>query len=1225
MRPTLLLALALACRKDDPTDDDGAPTDTGTPAPTAPTIPTLTTPTEPLPACAPALRITPDGAAADPLDVLQLVASGGTGDYVWKVGAGGAGSVSRFGTYLAPAEPTVDTVVLTDRGCDGVAEATIRVGQPFEVLPGTATVLPGTAFTFEVVGGTGSHSCALVASDSGAALDGCDYEAGSAPGLDRVRVTDDGTGERVEATITVDPDATWRVWGEGGWTLPVDHPFAAKAEGGSGILELTVLGGPFTATDGSLVADRTGVGTVRVRDRFAGFEATVGVTGVEPYVPPSTWFGTQSLQGRALALGDLDGDGYDDAALGVAELHTGALTSGAVAVWQGGRDGLGPAPAWSWHGVSSDQGVGRALAHADLDGDGIRDLVVGVDGDDYGIVNVGTLQLFRGVAGGTFETEPFRLLRGVYSSDRFGSAVAVCDVDGDGVDDVAATAWAHESRVGTTYPSDTGALMVFRGVRVGNGVEYPDAPTTTRYGAAWSAGAWTGMASAQLGFLGLAGGDIDDDGDCDLAVATQGDGVFGAPDSYGFVQVFEGLPSGQGTLSDRPVRQYANVTDTNANFGRDLAMDDVDGDGRDDLLVGAWAWDGPRGGSSGGAFLFLSASWDGRDPTVPVEPDEADWWVTGRQGSDYTGLDIGLADVDGDGAPDVIVGSPRGETATGVANAGVARVYAATDVLATLGADAVDATPWLEVAGTVAEEFFAQAVDVVGDTDGDGEVELLVLSGRSDVDGYDRPRAYEARATEPPRELELPGEPAGHDHGRAAALVDVDGDGERDLVVGSPQDLDPTRGLYTGQLDTFAGDGDLGFASSSSPLDATWGDFGSSDRLGFALAALDFDGDGREDLAVAARNDSRPTTFGASYVNPTDCPGSVSGSGSVLVYLGTPSGLATTPAFVFYGPDASANVRILSGPLDHDGDGTDDLLVAGRDWRVEGGFSILRGRPANPAGTTVICTADTWFGRLSGDVFGQSATAVPDLDGDGCDEAAVGAPREDLGWTDQGVLRVFWGYGPSCATATPRVTSLAIDLASSAVGEALAAGDLDGDGAADLAITSVDWRVASTRMGGVWVVPGSWIRSLPSQSTPVGVLPDPTTLHPLFPPDGHYGINGPTRSARFGVSVAVVRDPVVGRDVVAVGMPDGDAGGVRFAGGVMVYRWTDDTGDGLPGLDPVPWRVIGGETALPGGAFGETLSAARSGARGALLVGAPLSSVGGLQQGAAWVAPVERP
>jgi hypothetical protein len=497
--------------------------------------------------------------------------------------------------------------------------------------------------------------------------------------------------------------------------------------------------------------------------------------------------------------------------------------------------------------------------------------------------------------------------------------------------------------------------------------------------------------------------------------------------------------------------------------------------------------------------------------------------------------------------------------------------------------------------------------------------------GSSDNNGYDVGIAYATSASVAPRHLELPGEPAGHDHGRASILVDVDGDGDRDLLVGSPQDVDPARGTFTGRLDTFAGSGDLSFDATSTPYAAAWSDLGGSDRLGFAFAALDFDGDGLEDVAVAARNDSRPTTFGTSYVNPTACPGSVGGAGSVQIWRGTPSGLATTPSFVFYGPDGSANIRLLAGPFDHDGDGVDDLLVAGRDWRIEGGFSILHGRPADPAGITVICADDTWFGRLSGDQLGQSIAAMPDVDGDGCDEAAVGAPRDDLGLTDQGVLRVFWGYGPSCATPAPRVTSLAIDLASTVVGEAMAAGDVDGDGLTDLGLTSIEWRVSNTRLGGVFLVPGSWLRVQPWQATSVGVLPDPTTLSPLLPPDGQYGAYGPTRTARFGASIAAVRDPASGRDLLAVGMPDGDEGGVAFAGGVVMYRWVPDTGDGRPGLDGVPIRVVGGETARPGGALGDTVSATRFGARGVLLVGAPLSSAGGLQRGAAYVVPVERP
>jgi hypothetical protein len=192
-------------------------------------------------------------------------------------------------------------------------------------------------------------------------------------------------------------------------------------------------------------------------------------------------------------------------------------------------------------------------------------------------------------------------------------------------------------------------------------------------------------------------------------------------------------------------------------------------------------------------------------------------------------------------------------------------VYSGVDILAGGPHDAVDDVPAYELGGLVAEEFFGQAVSALGDTDADGEPDFLVLAGRNDLVGYDVQQLYVATTTAPPRLLEMPGGPAGHDHGRATHLVDLDGDGDQDLLLGSPNDVNVTKGTFSGgvyRFDQVGGTVD----PTPTPFGGTWPEFGGGDRFGNDFATLDFDGDGTDDLATTARTDGRPSSFGTSYV-----------------------------------------------------------------------------------------------------------------------------------------------------------------------------------------------------------------------------------------------------------------------------------------------------------------------------------------------------------------------
>lgn len=153
--------------------------------------------------------------------------------------------------------------------------------------------------------------------------------------------------------------------------------------------------------------------------------------------------------GWSVATGDVDGDGLADLAAGAPGADGGR---GEVLVWLGrllaeAEAGSAPAARFRVTGVSAGDGLGRALAMGDLDGDGIDDLVIGAprrnpDGTDEGF-DSGAAYVFLGSP----DAVRWRPLMGADEADlelstaqqflRTGSALATGDVDADGVSELA--------------------------------------------------------------------------------------------------------------------------------------------------------------------------------------------------------------------------------------------------------------------------------------------------------------------------------------------------------------------------------------------------------------------------------------------------------------------------------------------------------------------------------------------------------------------------------------------------------------------------------------------------------------------------------------------------------------------------------------------------------------------------------------------------------------------
>jgi hypothetical protein len=207
--------------------------------------------------------------------------------------------------------------------------------------------------------------------------------------------------------------------------------------------------------------------------------------------------------------------------------------------------------------------------------------------------------------------------------------------------------------------------------------------------------------------------------------------------------------------------------------GTALASGDLDGDGTDDLLVGAPGFDGD-GNGAGTAFLLLGPiAGDG------LLSNTADGRLTGLVAGDAAGTSLALGDLNGDGYTDAAVGAP---TAEGISDtAGSAYV--------TLGPLNGDMSIDGGALGQTTDDYAAASI-AVDDADADGIADIMVGAPYRDVSATDTGAVYllygpvDTYIALGKANVKIAGEAENDFAGQTSALVDWDGSGTADLFVG---------------------------------------------------------------------------------------------------------------------------------------------------------------------------------------------------------------------------------------------------------------------------------------------------------------------------------------------------------------------------------------------------------------------------------------------------------
>lgn len=664
------------------------------------------------------------------------------------------------------------------------------------------------------------------------------------------------------------------------------------------------------------------------------------------------------------AAGDVNGDGYDDFIVGAAGYDAGTNSGhGQVRVYYGSSTGIvGGSPGWTIHGGNGQAFGVKVSGAGDLNGDGFDDVVI-AGNKSYSI-----LKVVYGSSSGLAASAGWSLGSTNYPNANSRIATKIGDVNGDGFDDLLAAG-----------SGDKG--YIFYGSSSGPGLSY-DLVVDNRDGETFK----DDVNAATLG-------DIDGDGIDEFVIGFPNYSTYYV--GAGAVSLFYG---DTGDNMQDGADWFTESNNVNAQMGHEVAnAGDVNGDGWDDFLVGAWQYSNGHV-YEGAVFLYY-----GSNLGLSATPD---WSAEGGQHNAFFGYGLSAAgDVNNDGYADVVIGAQGHDHLQ--SNTGRIYVYygSATGLAST--ADVI-------INGDQAQARIGIDVADAGDVNNDGYDDVIVGAYLYDSAQVNEGAAFiyhgSATGLSTTAATLLTSGQANAWFGKSVSTAgDINGDGYADVIVGAPK-------YDAGQTDEGRAFVYLGSASGVSAT-ASWTYDGDE---AYALLAFDVswagdnNSDGFDDIII-----------GAYGKNGTALEGRVYG------FHGDSTGLASTPDFEVA---ASGTLNALGKAVAHAGDfnndGYDDVIVGAESSDGLAGAALVYPGSATGLDSTPIWTYES---SQAGARYGSGVTFAGDVNGDGIDDVGVGALRYDHGHVDEGGAFVYYGQAttggnsPALSGLTNEILTTTID------------------------------------------------------------------------------------------------------------------------------------------------------------------------------------------------------
>lgn len=416
----------------------------------------------------------------------------------------------------------------------------------------------------------------------------------------------------------------------------------------------------------------------------------------------------------------------------------------------------------------------------------------------------------------------------------------------------------------------------------------------------------------------------------------------------------------------------------NANVGGAVVLGDVNGDGYDDMVMGAYI-DGDS--VPGSAYLIYGTADQASSLTISAANAIT---FSGTSADDQVGTSLAMGDLNNDGFDDIVIGAKKDDTSATDAGR-VSIVYGGAT---TLSATAISNLPGLT--GENASDLAGSSV-AVGDLNNDG-FDDIVIGAPQNADGQNMAGAVYvvySSATELTGNTSLSsvvelygsGDNGGNggQAGTAVATGDINGDGAADILVGTPY-ANPAGLSSAGWVKVIYGSTTQLTSSSLISQGLLITGETAYDEFGSNVATGDINNDGYDDLFMAA---------------PANTDGGAP-SGAVYVVYGSSSTLSNGPAssaIEITGTIANEMLGIGMAVTDTNNDGIGDLLLGNNTSSgVTGMIYVIYGQTGHLSSSTVVTAANNSFSSTTttGDQFGRSI-AVGDVNGDGFGEILIGS------------------------------------------------------------------------------------------------------------------------------------------------------------------------------------------------------------------------------------------